>query len=214
MSDFTVTPEHSSFTRFLWPFILGMDGVHPSITHIPFLDSNFSRVHCTVDVGGFPYIRALCVAIGGVIGAVVAAFWGGALQALLGTSLPEVPIGPVLLFAARVLAFVAVVAASLRASAACSSRGTAPRLIKFALFAALAALVCGYVPAADGVRLGLSKALSTVGGLVPQLAGLEGRKVAMPLEVVGAAGGVAVGRLIASALLKAPYYFYVGRKAL
>lgn len=59
ISDFTVRPEHSAFTRALWPAVFKTDGVRPSPDHIDTLDAMFTRVHCEVAKGGFPYVPLL-----------------------------------------------------------------------------------------------------------------------------------------------------------
>jgi hypothetical protein len=69
VSDFTVTPKHSLFTRTFWPLVLGLDGVHPRAEHIAHLDATFQRVHCLVEKGGFPYIPELLLLGGALLGA-------------------------------------------------------------------------------------------------------------------------------------------------
>jgi len=59
ISDFTVTPEHSLFTRTFWPAVFKQDGVRPTVDHLPALRKLFNEVHVKVDVGGFPYVPFL-----------------------------------------------------------------------------------------------------------------------------------------------------------
>ena len=59
ISDFTVTPEHSMFTRNFWPAVFKQDGVRPNVEHLLTLRSMFSEVHCEVSKGGFPYVPLL-----------------------------------------------------------------------------------------------------------------------------------------------------------
>ena len=59
ISDFTITPELSLFTRTVWPAIFAHDGVHLNMDHLITLREMFTEVHCTVDRGGFPWIPVL-----------------------------------------------------------------------------------------------------------------------------------------------------------
>jgi S-adenosylmethionine-diacylgycerolhomoserine-N-methlytransferase len=59
VSDFTITPEHSVFTRYFWPAIFKNDGVHLRTEHIETLSRMFTPVHLKVEKGGFPYIPLL-----------------------------------------------------------------------------------------------------------------------------------------------------------
>jgi len=59
VSDFTVTPENSWFTRTLWPAVFKLDGIRLSHDHIDQLRSQFEQVHLKVEKGGFPYVPFL-----------------------------------------------------------------------------------------------------------------------------------------------------------
>jgi S-adenosylmethionine-diacylgycerolhomoserine-N-methlytransferase len=59
VSDFTVTPENSWFTRTLWPAVFKLDGIKLSHDHIDELRSRFEQVHLKVEKGGFPYVPFL-----------------------------------------------------------------------------------------------------------------------------------------------------------
>lgn len=57
IGDFTVTKQHSWFTRSLWPAIFSLDGIKLSTEHIPQLETMFKRLACKVRRGGFPYLN-------------------------------------------------------------------------------------------------------------------------------------------------------------
>lgn len=59
ISDFTVRPEHSWFTRKFWPAVFKQDGVRPCVDHLDTLNKMFKQVHQSVEFGGFPYIPLL-----------------------------------------------------------------------------------------------------------------------------------------------------------
>jgi S-adenosylmethionine-diacylgycerolhomoserine-N-methlytransferase len=59
VSDFTIRPEHSAFTRTFWPTVFKNDHVILRTEHIDTLDRMFSRVHLQVERGGFPYVPLL-----------------------------------------------------------------------------------------------------------------------------------------------------------
>jgi S-adenosylmethionine-diacylgycerolhomoserine-N-methlytransferase len=59
ISDFTVTPEHSWLTRFMWPRIFKTDGVNLNPRHIEVLSEMFEPMHLELSKGGFPYVPLL-----------------------------------------------------------------------------------------------------------------------------------------------------------
>ena len=213
VSDFTVTPQHNSFTRFLWPFILGQDGVRPSTKHIPYLNARFTEVHLTVDRGGFPYVREIALLVGALLGALVACSAVGAqLRDALGAP-PAVPVWAALLLAARLAATVALLSASLGAFSLCPTKSTTLRVVKFATCVAIAALAwrLPFAPQLDAVSAGLEGAWAAAERALPQQQQQqlgEWRTAAreVPLWALGALGGGIVGLVVNSKLLKAPYY--------
>lgn len=56
IGDFTVTKNHSLFTRTFWPFVFTHDGVRLSSQHIQMLRAMYDEVHRDVQAGGFPYV--------------------------------------------------------------------------------------------------------------------------------------------------------------
>jgi hypothetical protein len=216
VSDFTVTPQHNALTRFLWPFILGQDGVRPSTEHIPYLDARFSQVHLTVDRGGFPYVRELALVVGAVLGALLALSPLGAwVQGVVGP-LPSVPVWGALLLAARLLATVALLSASLGAFSLCPTKNMTLRVVKFAFCVALGALAwrLPFAPQLDVVSAGLEAGWAAAAEALPQLGSWStAARAEVPTWAPGVLGGGIVGLFVNSKLLKAPYYYYVGRKA-
>ena len=60
VADFTVTKDHSWFTRKFWQTVFANDNVHPNEEHIPTLQSMFKEVNLKVASGGFPYVP-MCI---------------------------------------------------------------------------------------------------------------------------------------------------------
>ncbi|TWT87084.1 Ubiquinone/menaquinone biosynthesis C-methyltransferase UbiE [Pseudobythopirellula maris] len=48
--------KHSFFTRNFWPFWFGMDNVHPSADHLPYLARRFETLHADEQYGKLPWI--------------------------------------------------------------------------------------------------------------------------------------------------------------
>jgi S-adenosylmethionine-diacylgycerolhomoserine-N-methlytransferase len=57
--DFTVTRQHSLFTRKFWPFVFKHDHVYLREAHLDRLRGNFEEVKVHVGAGGFPYVPGL-----------------------------------------------------------------------------------------------------------------------------------------------------------
>lgn len=81
ISDFTVTPEHSWITRFMWPRIFKTDGVNLNPAHIETLSEMFEPIHLELSQGGFPYVPFLkapfYVYVGRKTGNLISAATGG-----------------------------------------------------------------------------------------------------------------------------------------
>ena len=227
VSDFTVTPKHSLFTRLFWPAVLGLDGVRPSTEHIAYLDSKFRRVHCLVEKGGFPYIAEL-VTLGGAALGLAAALLGGvgapAAWAPLAWALAAAAVvnsAAVAFFAFCVVSHLFLDGEELLVPAAASAAvvgafnyawrtaipwGAAGGAVQGARW--YHALTRGYaVPgvyayAAGAADLGALSAFAR--GAVPQT-------VDVPAAVWLAGAGALAGFAL-SLFLKAPYYSYVAQK--
>lgn len=51
--------RHSLFTRTFWPFWFGMDNVHPSPDHLPYLQQHFETLHLSEHRAKVPYLLGL-----------------------------------------------------------------------------------------------------------------------------------------------------------
>lgn len=51
--------RHGLFTRTFWPFWFGMDNVHPSPDHLPYLQQRFQTLHCSEHRAKVPYLLGL-----------------------------------------------------------------------------------------------------------------------------------------------------------
>lgn len=190
--------------------------MRPSTEHIPYLNARFEQVHLTVDRGGFPYVREIAMLVGALVGALLASSaLGIQLQGALG-ALPQVPVWGALMLAARAIVTVALLAVSLGAFSLCPSKNGGVRTVKFLVCAAFTALAwpvsLPFLPPLDVVKLLVDAAWQAAQRAVPQLAGLKTATHALPLSILGALGGGVVGLVVNAKLLKAPYYYYVGKK--
>jgi len=207
VSDFTVRPEHSLFTRLFWPFILGQDGVRPSTAHIDYLDARFTQVHCTVDVGGFPYVAAGAGVLGGA--------WFAGLVAAAPLLLPSLP--------PAAAALLTLPATTLFPYATLAALGVGLAVLVAGALALLGAIRLLFSDArpvsssllATGLALGGVAYAYTLATAHPAVVGVlatPGSLAVPTLAVAGVVGGV-IGYAIGDSL-KAPFYYYVAQKKL
>ena len=197
-------PEHSFFTRAFWPAILGLDGVRPSTAHIDYLDSRFTRVHCTVDVGGFPYVPSGVSLLTGLVA------WGLSLASSGASPLLTLPFGlsPLpssywVAHSALALGGVWVGCAVLALTLfALGLRTFLSEARPFTSALTVTAVVVGVVYAALGALLA-HPAYASVSAL-PGIA-------VVPTGVVWGVSGGVLGYIVGSSL-KAPFYYYVAQK--